>query len=268
MVARKFKLDEKKLASGASKDQLNKDETELLNVKCSKYEKIMAESSLFTETVKMLKDHSITHIRCLALGSPSDSNAALYQLAYLTQICDQLAIELSNVSLYDPVFNELDKRFLTTVKLFKISEEDDIFGPKTLYFLPHASLEVTEQVLKESRPVFLLGNDIISHTDRLTKRKIHDTYRNISLLIRVLESVKTLPKEKDDFISVTAKKRKNRSKKPIFKEPEIEYNYDDCYFNAAKLTRIENVQGVWGSSFSDIAFHHIIRNITVADNQE
>ncbi|CUM48692.1 uncharacterized protein AC631_00319 [Debaryomyces fabryi] len=268
MVTRKFKLGEQEPASEFSKDKLDKDEVELLNVKFSKYEKIMSESSLFAETVKMLKDHSITHIRCLALGSPSDSNAALYQLAYLTQICGQLSIKPSNVSLYDPVFNELDKRFLTTVKLFKISDEDDLIGTKTLYFLPHASLELTEQVLKESQPLFLLGNDIISHTDRLTKRKIHDTYRNISLLIRVLESVKALPKERDGFISVTAKKRKSRNKKPVFKEPEIEYNYDDCYFNAAELTRIESVQGVWGSSFSDIAFHHIIRNTTIAENQE
>mmetsp|Transcript_4511 Transcript_4511/g.4991 ORF Transcript_4511/g.4991 Transcript_4511/m.4991 type:complete len:268 (+) Transcript_4511:249-1052(+) len=267
MVTRKFKLGEQGPASEVSNVQLEKDEVELLNVKFSKYERIMTESSLLAETVKVLKDHSITHIRCLALGSPSDSNAALYQLAYLTQICSQLAIEPSNVSLYDPVFNELDKKFLTTVKLFQISDKDKFVGPRTLYFLPHASLELTEQVLAESRPSFLLGNDIISHTDRLTKKKIDDTYRNISLLIRVLESVKTTPKEKDDFISVTTKKRKNRNKKPVFKEPEIEYNYDDCYFNAAELSRIESVQGVWGSSFSDIAFHHIIQNTAVAEDQ-
>ena len=129
-------------------------------------------------------------------------------------------------------------------------------------------MELTEQVLNDSEPSFLLANDIISHTDRLTKKKIHDTYRTISLLIKVLENTKIEPKESDDFISVTVKKKKNRNKKPVFKEPEIEYNYENCYFKTAELIRIENVQGTWGSSFSDIAFHHIIRNTTFAKNQE
>lgn len=248
--------------------RLDRGQLEQLKLKLSKYESVMAESSLFKETIKILKDHSITHARCLALGSPSDSNAALYQLAFLTQICRHFDVNLSNVSLYDPVFNEFDNQFLTNVTNFKVSEEDIFVGLNTLYFLPHASLELTEQILNDSKPSFLLANDIMSHTDRLTKKKIHDTYRTISLIIKVLENTKTTPKEKDDFISVTVKKKKNRNKKPVFKEPEIEYDYRNCYFKAAELTRIENVQGVWGSSFSDIAFHHIIPNSTFTKIQE
>ena len=268
MVARGFKLGENKSVTEDLTCQLDRGQMERLKLKLSKYESIMAESTLFKETIKILQYRSITHIRCLALGSPSDSNAALYQLAFLTQVCRDFDVNPSNVSLYDPVFNELDNQFLTNVTNFKISEKDTFVGLKTLYFLPHASLELTEQVLNDSKPSFLLANDIISHTDRLTKKKIHDTYRTISLLIKVLENTKIAPKESDDFISVTLKKKKNRNKKPVFKEPEIEYDYANCYFKTAELARIENVQGVWGSSFSDIAFHHIIRNTTFAKNQE
>lgn len=268
MVARGFRQGENKSVAGDLTGHLDRSQAERLKLKLSKYENIMTESSLFKETIKLLEDHSITHIRCLALGSPSDSNAALYQFAFLTQICRHFNVNPSNVSLYDPVFNELDNQFLTIVTNFRISEKDTFVGLKTLYFLPHASLELTEQVLNDSRPSLLLANDIISHTDRLTKKKIHDTYRTISLLIKVLENTKIAPKESDDFISVTVKKKRNRHKKPVFKEPEIEYNYDNCYFKNAELTRIENAQGVWGSSFSDIAFHHIIRKATFVKNQE
>lgn len=268
MVARGFKQGENKSVAENLTGKLDRGLMERLKLKLSKYEGIMAESSLFKETIKILEYRSITHIRCLALGSPSDSNAALYQLAFLTQVCREFDVNPSNVSLYDPVFNELDNQFLTTVTNFKITEKDTFIDLKTLYFLPHASLELTEQVLNDSKPSFLLANDIISHTDRLTKKKIHDTYRTISLLIKVLENAKITPKENDDFVSVTLKKKKNRNKKPVFKEPEIEYDYANCYFKTAELTRIENAQGIWGNSFSDIAFHHIIRNATFAKNQE
>lgn len=261
-------MGEKEAVAKDSTSQLGEGQMKQLSLKFSKYETIIAESKLFTETFEILKDHTFTHVRCLALGSPSDSNAALYQLAYLTQICRHFDIELSNISLYDPIFNEIDKQFLATMIKAEITKKDEFIGLNTLYFLPHASLELTDQILHESKPSFLLGNNIISHTDRLTKRKIHDKYRTISLLIKVLETTKITPKDNDNFISVTAKKKKNRNKKPVFKEPEIEYNYDDCYFKSAKLTRIENVQGVWGSSFSDIAFHSVTRNSSFAVNQE
>ena len=268
MAARGFKQGENKSVAENLTFQLDRGLMERLKLKLSKYESIMAESSLFKETIKILEYRSITHIRCLALGSPSDSNAALYQLAFLTQVCREFDVNPSNVSLYDPVFNELDNQFLTTVTNFKITEKDTFIDLKTLYFLPHASLELTEQVLNDSKPSFLLANDIISHTDRLTKKKIHDTYRTISLLIKVLENAKITPKESDDFVSVTLKKKKNRNKRPVFKEPEIEYDYANCYFKTAELIRIENAQGIWGNSFSDIAFHRIIRNATFAKNQE
>ena len=110
MVARGFKQSENISVTRDKTIQLDESEVERLKLKLSKYENIIAESSLFKEAIKILKDHNITHIRCLALGSPSDSNAALYQLSFLSQICRHFDVNPSNVSLYDPVFNELDNQ--------------------------------------------------------------------------------------------------------------------------------------------------------------
>lgn len=231
-------------------------ELEKLNSKFSKYENVIAESALFTETMHELEACSITHVRCLALGSPSDSNAALYQLAFLMVVCDHFKIPPKNVSLYDPVFNELDNKFLASLEV-GISEEDPFIGFTALYFLPHASLELTEQVLDESKPLWLLGNDIITHTDRLTKKKLHDTYRTISLLTKLLEPSAVVQKENDDFISVSSKRKKKSNKKAVFKEPEIDYDYNKCYFDKVVLKRMKETQGVWANSFTDLAFHLI-----------
>lgn len=263
MTNEDFKQVRSKAPTNYTTEKLYNELMDRMVSKLSRYESTIIDSQLFTETVSILKDYPITHIRCLALGSPSDCNESLYQLAYMTQICLRFEIRPTNVSLYDPVFNKLDYQFLTTNMKFKITDTDGFVGLNTLYFLPHASLEVTEQLFNESRPLWLLGNDIVSHTDRLTKKKIYDTYRTISLLTNILESSGMTPKETGEFISVSTKRKKNRNKKSIFKEPQIEYNYDKCYFKDAKLTRIKEIQGIWGNSFTDIAFHSIIQNTTL-----
>lgn len=239
-------------------DKSNDKRIEKLLGQLSRYEKAIEESTLLEETIQTLKEYPITHIRCLALGSPSDSIPALYQLAFLMQICRYFKVATSNVSLYDPVFNDIDTHLIEHIQKYSISEQDEFSVCNTLYFLPHASLELTEVLLKESKPLWLLGNNIMSHTDRLTKRKLHTTYGTISLLVHLLGEIETPSKENDGFISVSAKKKK-RNRKPIFKEPEIDYNYESCYFEKATLTQFKCINGAWGNSFSDLAFHSIIR---------
>ena len=208
----------------------------------------LLESTILNETLSLIKQYGFTRIRCLALGSPSESKNAMYQLAYLKEVVDVLAIH--DVSLYDPVFNIVDK------ELFRVMDYavEEIYTPtdqlKTLYFLPHAPLELTEVLLNQENPLFLLANDLVSHTDRLTKLKLHQTYKTISLLVHLQQDVGIV----SDFIPVSKKKR---NKKIVYQEPEIVYDLLENYFEKIKISRFQ-VDG-WDNSFSDLAFHVIRR---------
>lgn len=208
----------------------------------------LLESTILNETLSLIKQYGFTRIRCLALGSPSESKNAMYQLAYLKEVVDVLAID--DVSLYDPVFNPVDKELFRTMNY----AVEELYTPtdqlKTLYFLPHAPLELTEVLLNQDNPLFLLANDLVSHTDRLTKMKLHQTYKTISLLVHLQHDVAVV----SDFIPVSKKKR---NKKIVYQQPEIVYDLLESYFEKIKISRFQ-VDG-WDNSFSDLAFHVITR---------
>lgn len=205
-------------------------------------------STILTNTLSLIKQYGFTRIRCLALGSPSESKNAMYQLAYLKELVDVL--EISETSLYDPVFNGTD------AELFKLLNYtvDETYHPtdqsKTLYFLPHAPLDLTERVLNDEEPLYLLANDLLSHTDRLTKVKLHETYRTISLLVHLHQDDGIV----SDFVPVSKKKR---NKKLVYQEPKIVYDLLESYFDSIDISRFP-VEG-WNNSFSDLAFHIITR---------
>lgn len=133
------------------------------------YGQIIRTSKLFQDISLSLENIEISTIRCLALGSPSESKNARFQLALLIELQQLLDAE---VSLYDPIFNEKDNEIL---KDFTIEKEFTSDSSKTLYFLPHASLELTEEVLNTNQPKYFLANDVIAHTDRLTKKNLQTT---------------------------------------------------------------------------------------------
>lgn len=54
----------------------------------------------------------IRHFRCLALGSPTDSANAMYQLAIQELIITDLEIAPENVTCWDPVFGKMILNYL------------------------------------------------------------------------------------------------------------------------------------------------------------
>lgn len=262
-----------KAKEGIFENDIDKSITKLLN-KLSQYQTIIKDSNLFAETTDIVNDLSFSQIRCIALGSPSDSKSALYQLAYLLEIASNLNVEHENISIYDPIFNDEDELLLTKHLNFKIeSKPTNLKVDKTLFFLPHAGLDITESLINEYEPIWLLSNDLISHTDRFSKQKLHDQYKTISLLVHIL--LKDIPKKevenkKDDgFTTVkkTKKKNKNNNQKYIYQEPIIDYNFDVAYFSNIKLTRFEKTEGPWENAFTDLSFQCIDLKETVEGNE-
>lgn len=204
------------------------------------YGQIIRTSKLFQDISLSLENIEISTIRCLTLGSPSESKNARFQLALLIELQQLLDAE---VSLYDPIFNEKDNEIL---KDFTIEKEFTSDSSKTLYFLPHASLELTEEVLNTNQPKYFLANDVIAHTDRLTKKKLADNYPTLSIIVHLLGENKV-----DDGFTRVSRKR--------FKEPVITYDIDSVYFDKVQISRYlhTNKNDAWGTSFTDLAYHYI-----------
>lgn len=214
---------------------------------------ILKESKLFENIINALESPKFTKIRCVALGSPSQEEPALYQLALLMLIIEKFEIEGEQVSLYDPVFTALDNDLLTSFK-FQIKDQyipnDD---DSILFFLPHAPLSLTNQVISEQNPKLLLANNIQTHTTRLTKTELFEKYPVISKLVSLLNKEET---PKDDFEPVV--KKKNRRQRSKFTEPKVDHSEVDTYFKNINLISFKEFEeGEWLNSFTDIAFHVI-----------
>ncbi|KAF8626253.1 hypothetical protein AX15_004931 [Amanita polypyramis BW_CC] len=88
---------------------------------------------------------------CLGLGSPSSSQNARVQLAFLLEICDHLSIERHMVSLYDPIFSREDLSLLEGLRLTVLSNNENGVHPMdapTIVFMPHCDMELYENLLK------------------------------------------------------------------------------------------------------------------------
>lgn len=218
---------------------------ERLQLKITENRDVIRKSEFFNE-IKSSIDVPFTRIRCLALGSPSQSSDARYQYALLLELIDLLGVK--EVSLYDPVFTEEDKQLFGG---YKVEETFNQPQDKTvLFYIPHLPLEVMEQVVNNEKPVYFLGNDVIAHTDRLTKKKLAELYPSMAIMVQYLDKGKF----DDGFTKVTKSRKK-------YKEPEITYDFNSVYFNNVKIIRYLhnfNKSDPWGNSFSDLALHKLI----------
>lgn len=214
----------------------------------------VAELEFWKESQAVFTDEIFTHIRCLALGLPTDSFQAGYQLAYLLELAQYLKVKPENISHWDPVFTEEDTKSL---KLLGHVVEEIWTVPEgtVLYFMPHAELSMTNDIIDSEKPRWILANNLVHHTDRYTLQKLLDTYPLIAHLVHSLNSSETKP-ESDGFEKVT--KRRNRKQ---FQPPTLSYDYSTFYFDKANVTQFkENVgkQVPWNNSFSDLALTEII----------
>lgn len=214
------------------------------------YRQEIRRSKLLADTVAAVKlANTFTHIRCLALGPPCDSKPALYQLGYILELADSLDITESRISFYDPIFSQNDRELLN---LWVVEDGYDVQDIKsTLFFLPHAGLDLTETILNEYLPRWMLANNLITHTERISLVKLHDNYESISTLVKIIEKQKVQPPV-DGFI--TPKKKRNQ--KYVFKQPEIVYDFEKVYFGDFKMTVLGSDVG--DNAFTDLSFQHII----------
>ncbi|EGV63240.1 hypothetical protein CANTEDRAFT_94006 [Yamadazyma tenuis ATCC 10573] len=196
---------------------------------------------------------NINDIRCLALGSPTQSTPALYQLALLMEL---KKLTTAKVSVYDPIFTSSDLKLFSHLEITPTKEHPSTLTASTLYYLPHADLSITEELFKDKSPAFMLGNDVFSHTNRLSKVELHTKYKILSHIVYVADnSCQGAPEITDGFEPVVARSRK-RANKLKYTPPPIKYTFDEMYFSKVEITPIGEL-GQWQNAFSDLALHII-----------
>ncbi|KAI5962045.1 hypothetical protein KGF57_001490 [Candida theae] len=219
---------------------------ERLQLKIEENRSVIRKSEFFNE-LKATINGSFKCIRCLALGSPSQSSDARYQYALLLELIEYLGV--TEISIYDPAFTKEDKELFGGYKIeqkFNLRQDESV-----LFYIPHLPLEAMEMVLNTEKPVCFLGNDAIAHTDRLTKKKLAELYPGMAILVQYLQGL-----ESDDGFTKVSKNRRRKQ----FKEPDIVYNFDSVYFKHVDIVRYKhnfNKNDPWGNSFSDLALHRL-----------
>ncbi|EDO18704.1 hypothetical protein Kpol_1055p61 [Vanderwaltozyma polyspora DSM 70294] len=243
---------------------------------------VIRESVMFKEVTGKIKEfNGIDRVRCLAIGDFQEDFPARYQLAFLLECLNWLREELASdlqVSIYDPVFSPENLKYLESLGPCWSIDSDPPADWKdhtntTLFFLPHAPLDLTETVIVQEHPKLWLANNLIQHTDRYTKSQLFEKYPTLSKLVHILsenESAALIEnKNKDNkndddegFTTFTSKKKKRSRNKNVYREPVIDYDSIDSYFKTCRLlttfdngTQLKN--SPWNHSFSDLAFHVI-----------
>ncbi|CCF56007.1 hypothetical protein KAFR_0A05720 [Kazachstania africana CBS 2517] len=239
--------------------------------------KVIRESEMFKRIEADLLPHidELGGIRCLAIGSFSEDQPARYQLALLIEILNFLELEKNTpliVSIYDPLFSENDLKFIEGMgcnwKVEGSLEDKSEYSKNALFLLPHAPLDLTEEVLKTERPRYFLANHIVTHTDRYTKSQLFEKYPVLCKLVHLLDQ-NSKPSEKkvtnsssqtnNNFTTVTSKKKRRKSKY-VLQEPNIDYDsiecpYGNCHivcdFEAGSLLKDKP----WVNAFSDLTLH-------------
>jgi len=242
------------------------------------YRVIIHESEMFSNLKEILSQHKdkICNIRCLAIGSFTQEFPAKYQLALLLELIDYLLNDKISpkVSIYDPVFNDSDLGYLDKCHPeWEVKEEVDkeTFNPNsTLFFLPHAPLGLTEQILNEEKPKLFLANNIIQHIDRYTKGELNEKYPLLSKLVYLVESKSEISQKQeiinsssiDGFTAFVPKRKRKQKSKYKFVEKIIDYDSIESVFTQCTITSTFDEGKLlrdqpWVNSFSDLAMHII-----------
>ncbi|PPQ68941.1 hypothetical protein CVT25_009035 [Psilocybe cyanescens] len=122
-------------------------------------------------------------ILCLGLGSPSSSQIARVQFAFLTETCKRLDVAHDNVSLYDPIFTTEDTVLFEELQMKVLSKnrarplqspsydaESYRLSVPTICFMPHCDIELYDTLLRANwnkalSNLFLLGNRLQEYLD-------------------------------------------------------------------------------------------------------
>lgn len=157
------------------------------------------------------KTKSLTEIRCLALGSPTEADNPRYQLALLLLLKKKFNIE--RITAWDPEFTEKDNDLLKSfdiqvVEVLDLPNDDKIWQ-SYLWYLPHAPLSLTESFLRkilENELTFtVIGNDIMSYDT--SSIDVESKYPSVFRSIKELSS--------DQWFTYTMKKELSKNQ-PYF----------------------------------------------------
>jgi hypothetical protein len=235
----------------------------------------LKDSDLVKSIIKLFHSLEISHIRCLGLGSVSDSSLAMYQLCLLNIIQlyfnkDDKKINFK-ITFWDPAFTEQDKLFLTDKFDYEIIKDLESDTSSTLFYLPHFPIAELETFISEIKPLFVLSNDLTIYTTKFTDAKYFELYPNCSRLAKLIQdsnddSSKTIPKEiENEFQIVTKKKnRKNRKREnnAIFTPSTVNYDFDSAYFSSVQTSILKegnDLSNAWTSAFTDLSFMKILK---------
>ncbi|KAI0708980.1 hypothetical protein C8Q76DRAFT_799022 [Earliella scabrosa] len=123
----------------------------------------------------------VPDVLCLGLGSPSSSRDARAQLALLLAACDDLRIERTKVSVFDPVFVEQDRELIAHCRLTALPENRmarHALESPTIVFMPHCDLHLYENLFRENWAserlgnVLLIANRLSEYAESIPSRKI------------------------------------------------------------------------------------------------
>jgi len=163
---------------------------------------LVKSSSYFEQVVKAVSslERPLQTIVCLALGKFSESLLSRFQLAFLLLLREKLKIP---VEICDPAFTQLELSMLKDFRLFIIPNTRGSFplSRPTLFFLPHSSHQLTNNVLFSNWEPSRLPYCILLSNELSTIREDVIFRRNPEKLEYILksESVAQVVNLEDDF---------------------------------------------------------------------
>lgn len=229
-------------------------------------------SDLFKQISQTFDNNNIDNIdriRCLGLGSVTSSLLSMYQLCLLNLLekyflKNEQKIE---VSIWDPIFSEKDKHFITERFNYKIIENDKDDNEKkysTMFYLPHFPISILETFITTNQPTCLLSNDLTVYTNKFTDSKFFQLYPNSARLAKLILDKNQMKDNKfvkessinDEFRVV---KKKNRKKKSsiLYTPPVVDYDFSSAYFKDVSciiITEGNDLSHPWDSAFTDLTF--------------
>ncbi|KAI0078192.1 hypothetical protein K474DRAFT_1660856 [Panus rudis PR-1116 ss-1] len=114
-------------------------------------------------------------VLCLGLGSPASGRDPRAQLVFLLELCDDISLDRTNVSAYDPVFTEEDEALLDQANIRRLTENRVAayaLPHPSIAYMPHCDLHLYENILRENWSIdrlpklLLIANRLSEYTDK------------------------------------------------------------------------------------------------------
>ncbi|KAG8825372.1 hypothetical protein FRC19_011609 [Serendipita sp. 401] len=133
-------------------------------------------------------------LRCLGLGSPSESRSARLQLAFILEIMMRINIPVEDAVFYDPVFTAEDMNGMQALGLSVINGDEakvalhPLPGP-TILFMPHCDIELHQKVLESNwsfsglRKLLMIGNPLEQYPLTTEKEQLETVFSAVGAIV-------------------------------------------------------------------------------------